>query len=133
MKLKLLGTAALALGMLSAPAIAQEAPTTPPMVDESAAGGNDPADTNTTQSIANGTYASDTERAWYQENAGWLGQYFTDESMGTMKSDEDVKQIFSAMGAEDQAGMKAACQKAASDRGNYGSVTLGLCSAAGVM
>ena len=133
MKLKLLATAAVALAMLSGPVIAQESPTTPPNVDSNAAGGANPADDIQTRSVTRGEYASDTEKAWYEENAAWLNGFFTDDTMSTVKSEADVKAAFSAMDADTQAGMKAACDKAAQDRGNYGSVTLSLCSAAGVM
>ncbi len=63
----------------------------------------------------------------YEENMDAMGVFFTDDTMQTLKSEDEIKTAFEAMDSEGQAGMKSACQKAAEDRGSYGTVTNALC------
>ena len=147
MNTKLLATVALAFGLMAGGAYAQQAsdstgqtPTgensTIGTTTTGAASGTSTTDAQSSQSGAQGTesptYASEEERMLYEDNRAMMGQFFTDESMATVRSDAEVKAAFEAMGADDQASMKSACEKAAQNRGSYGSVTVGLCQQAGV-
>jgi hypothetical protein len=80
-----------------------------------------------------GPFASEAEQTMYEENKAAMSGFFTDETMQTLKSDEEISTAFQAMDAEGQAGMKSACQKAAEDRGSYGTVTVSLCERIGAM
>lgn len=135
MKLRLLGAAAMALGLLSVPAMAQQAPVAPPNVDDSASSGTAPSttgmDTGTTGSIGN--WASEDERSMYEDDREMWSNFFTDDSMTTAKEEAEIRAAFSAMGADDQASIKAACDRVDQQRGSYGSVTQGLCSQIGAM
>jgi hypothetical protein len=110
MNLKTIATASAALMMLTGASFAQQAPA-----------GTAPS--------AQGTpvFASDAEKAMYESNMQSMGGFFTDGTMSTLKSDDEVKSTFSAMDADSQAGMKDACNKAMEDRGSYGTVTTALC------
>jgi hypothetical protein len=135
MKLRLLSAAAMALSLLSVPAMAQQSPVVQPNVDDSAASGSSPSgnatDTGTTGSIGN--WASDDERSMYEDNREMWSSFFTDDSMTTAREEADIRAAFSAMGADDQASIKAACDRVDQQRGSYGSVTQGLCSQIGAM
>ena len=103
MTFKSLATASIAFAMLTGSAFAQQAPAgTPP-------------------------YTSADEQTMYETNKDMLGGFFTDDKMTTLKTDDEVKSTFSAMDADSQAGMKSACEKAAENRGSYGTVTVALC------
>ena len=130
MKLRLLGATALALGLLSAPVMAQQAPVTSPNVDQPAASGT--SDTSTTGSIG-GNWTSDSEKSMYEENREMWSNFFTDDSMSTVKEDAGLRAAFSGMGADDQAQIKAACDRVDQDRGSYGTITQGLCAQIGQM
>lgn len=115
MTFKSIATASIALAMLASPALAQNSGT--------GAGNGSGSGT----SIQAQTYASDAEKMMYDENrAAWSG-FFTDESMSTLKTDDEVRAAFNAMDGASQAGMKSSCEKAAEDRGSYGTVTNSLC------
>lgn len=114
---RFLTTTAVAVCLMSGAAFAQQAPVSPGNLDNA----TDNQVTNST-----GNYASDDEKMMYEQNS-YLRDFFTDDSMQTMKSDDEVKAAFSAMGAENQAGMKAACERVDQQRGSYGSVTQALC------
>ncbi|MDP3896572.1 MAG: hypothetical protein Q8Q62_07840 [Mesorhizobium sp.] len=103
MTFKTLATASIAFAMFAGSAFAQQAPAgTPP-------------------------FTSADEQAMYESNREIMTGFFADETMTTLKSDEEVAATFSAMDAESQAGMKAACERAAENRGSYGTVTVALC------
>lgn len=110
MNFKTIATASVALLMLSGASIAQQAP-------------------QGTAPTAQGapTFASDNEKMMYESNMESMSGFFTDGTMATLKPDAEVKATFEAMGAEDKAGMKSACEKAMEDRGSYGTVTTALC------
>ena len=134
MKLNLLGATAIALGLLAAPALAQQAPVASPNVDQPAASGNGSGtsvDTSKTGSIGNWT--SDTEKSFYEENREMWSNFFTDDSMSKVKEDAELRAAFSGMGAVDQSQIKAACERVDQDRGSYGTITQGLCSQIGQM
>ena len=120
MKTKIIGTTVVALLMVTGAAFSQQSPVQPGNVDSS-------DDNQVTNAVGN--YASDDEKAMYKDNT-WMRGFFTDDSMSTMKSDAELKAAFAAMGAEDKAGMKAACDRVDNDRGSYGSVTQTLCQQA---
>ncbi|CAG0963595.1 MAG: hypothetical protein F9K19_17995 [Rhizobiaceae bacterium] len=130
MKLRLLGAAAVALSLFSVPALAQQAPVTSPNVDQPAA--SDSTDTGTTGSIG-GNWTSDSEKSMYEENREMWSNFFTDDSMSTVKEEAELRAAFSGMGADDQAQIKAACERVDQDRGSYGTITQGLCTQIGQM
>lgn len=152
MRMKLLATAAFALSLTAGAAFAQQnsdstgqtAPaetgggmtTTGESSGAAPTGGAATTATQAEQSGAQGTanpaYASDDERMLYENNRAMMSGFFTDETMMTPKSDAEVKSAFEAMGADDQASMKRACEQAMQNRGSYGSVTISLCQQAGV-
>ena len=121
MNTKLLATAAIAAFLTAGSAMAQT----------SGATASDSASTATQADAPD--YASDDEKMMYTDNKDMMAAFFTDESMTTLKSDEEVKTAFDAMGAEDQAQMKSACERAMNNRGSYGTVTAGLCQQIGAM
>jgi ABC-type oligopeptide transport system substrate-binding subunit len=126
MKLKLLTAAALAFSLAAAPvAFAQSG--------DASGNSNQPTvktDEGTTSSVDNSL--TDADKKFYSENQMFSG-FFTDDSMATVKSEAEVTAAFQAMGAEDQAGVKAACQKVQDDRGSHGSVTIALCQQVGAL
>ena len=67
------------------------------------------------------------ERMMYEENADVMGGFFTDDTMAEIRSDDEVKEIFAALGKEDRDEIKAACERAMESRGSYGTVTVALC------
>jgi hypothetical protein len=73
-------------------------------------------------------FASEAEQMMYEQNMNTMSGFFTDESMAELRPDADVKSQFEAMGADDRAGMKSACERAMMDRGSYGTVTTTLCT-----
>ena len=79
------------------------------------------------QEAATPKFNTDAEKQMYTSNQTIMKNFFTDETYSTLKSDDEVKSAFGAMDATSQAGMKAACEKAAADRGSYGTVTNSLC------
>ncbi len=147
MRMKLLATAAIAFGLTAGVAFAQqnsdstgqtapaEAGQTAPAAG-TATGGAMTTDTQAEQSGSQGTanpaYASEDERMMYENNRAMMSGFFTDETMATAKSDAEVKSAFEAMGADDKASMKRACDQVSQNRGSYGSVTIGLCQQAGM-
>lgn len=127
MSIKLLTAAALALSLAAGTAVAQTA----------TGSSNDAATTGTGQASTNPSaegpeWTSDQERMMYEENATMMSGFFTDETMTTLKPEAELKANFEAMGADDQAAMKSACERAKSSRDAYGSVTASLCQQAGV-
>lgn len=78
-------------------------------------------------------FTSENEQMMYEENSGMLAPFFTDETWTTLRSDEEVQSAFEAMGADDQAGMRAACERALEEEGSYGAVTVSLCQQVGAL
>lgn len=139
MNLKLLSTAAVALCLIGAPAIAQESNAVPPNTSESTQSGNNAQsgetmtpDAGTTGAVS-GNWASDNERMMYEDNRDMWAGFFTDDTMSSAKSEAEVRETFAAMGADSQGQIKAACDRVDNDRGSYGTVTQGLCSQIGAM
>ncbi len=131
MTIKLLTAAALLASLAVAPALAQ---TGSSGTGDASGDANQPV-VETDQGKTSATGVSnenwtDAERSMYGEGAWWSG-FYTDNTMSTLKADADVQATFSAMGAEDQAGMKAACDRVKMDQGSYGSVTQALCAQVG--
>lgn len=92
-----------------------------------------PASAQTTSSTSGAEHhRSDAERDWYRDNSTMLTPFFTDESMGTLRTNDEVAAAFAAMNADDRAAMKTACERAAQQPGQYGSVTDALCAQAGM-
>jgi hypothetical protein len=138
MKLKLLTAAALALSLASAPvAFAQSGGSDGGASATGDASGqsNQPAvktDDGTTSSTATSEGMTDADKKFYTDNAMFSG-FYTDDSMSSMKSDAEVAATFKAAGAEDQAGMKAACEAVQNDRGSHGQITIALCQQIGAL
>ena len=126
MKIKLLTAAALALSLAAAPeAFAQS---------DASGNSNQPTvktDDGKTSSTVN-TGLTDADKKFYSDNTMFSG-FYTDDSWTTLKSDAEVASTFQAMGADDQAGVKAACEKVQADRGSHGSVTIALCQQVGAL
>ncbi len=97
--------------------------------------GKTPAVSGTTQGegVSKMTFASDNERMMMEENMERMRAFFTDDTMTTMRSEDEVRTAFSAMGDTDRAGIKDSCDRALQDRGSYGTVTLGLCDQIGAL
>jgi hypothetical protein len=135
MKLKLLTATALALSLAAAPvAFAQSGGSIGSGTTGDASGeSNQPTvktDQGTTSSTGTNEGMTDADKKFYTDNTTMSG-FFTDDSMGTMKSEAEVKAAFEAMGAEDQAGVKSACEAVQNDRGSHGPVTIALCQQIG--
>ena len=124
---KLLATAALSLALMGG-AYGQESPEVPANLDSSTTEGNFP---QTTGSIDRTDWTSDDERSWYEDNRDRLADFFADDTMAELRSDEEVRETFSAMGADDQDQIRAACDRIESSRGSYGNVTHTLCAQIG--
>lgn len=77
-------------------------------------------------------FASDDEKAMYETNREAMSGFFTDETMATLKSEAEAKEYFAKLGLETQGQIKAACERAASNRGQYGTITATVCAQAGV-
>ncbi|MVA95911.1 hypothetical protein GN330_01405 [Nitratireductor sp. CAU 1489] len=106
--MKILTAAVLAAGLATGGAIAQT--------------------TSATSKAGSGpNFKSDDERVMYEENADRMGGFFTDETMTEMRPDTEVKEIFAELGKDDQAEIKAACERAMENRGSYGTITVSLC------
>lgn len=133
MTIKLLTAAALLASLAVAPALAQ---TGSSGTGDASGNSNQPVvetDEGKTSSTGGMNQSwTEAERTLYGEGT-WWGNFYTDNTMSTLKPDADVQATFSAMGAEDQAGMKAACDRVKQDRGSYGSVTTALCDQVGIM
>jgi hypothetical protein len=99
-------TGAVASLMLSGAALAQQAPATQDIRTE---------------------FASEEERMMYEENRTILQPFFTDETLSELRTEEEIREIFAAMGDTDKEAMKSACTRAEENRGSYGPVTAGLC------
>ncbi len=78
----------------------------------------------------NATWQSDEERMMY-ENDRTLYAPFFNEDWSEFRTDDEIRTAFDAMGADDQAGVRAACDRAALNPGSYGTVTNGLCGVVG--
>jgi hypothetical protein len=149
MKLKLLSTAALVLSLAAAPiAFAQEsgggmgAGAGSGATDGgSSATGDASGESNApTVQTEDGKTSSvggmnegwtQADRTFYEEHNNLFVGFFTDGSMSTMRSNEEVTTSFQAMSAADQASVRAACQGVGSDRASYGTATAGLCDQIG--
>ncbi len=70
--------------------------------------------------------ATDEERMMYESNRDLYTPFFN-EDWTEIRSDDEILATFEAMGADDQAAIREACQKAAMNRTSYGSVTTALC------
>ncbi|MDN2565145.1 hypothetical protein N1F89_02830 [Aquibium sp. A9E412] len=109
MKMKLLTTAVMAVGLATGGALAQS---------KNASGPN---------------FMSDEERVMYEDNAEVMGGFFTDETMAELRTDEEIETAFGAMGDDDRAEVVAACDRAMQNRGSYGPVTVSLCEKVGAL
>ncbi|RST85781.1 hypothetical protein EJC49_13680 [Aquibium carbonis] len=78
----------------------------------------------------NATWQSDEERMMYENDRERYAPFFNDD-WSQYRSDDEVRTAFEAMGAEDQASVRAACERAAMNPGSYGTVTNGLCGVVG--
>lgn len=152
MNMKLLATTALAASLISGIAYAQSTPDDSGQVGASTTSESNDATTDNGAMKSDNTmksddtksssmdsdsdgmeYKSDDEQSMYEDMSDQMAGFFTDDSMTSLKSDEEVKKTFQAMGADDQAGMKTACERAMSNRGSYGTVTVGLCQQIGAL
>ena len=124
--LKTLATTTMALCFVAGAAIAQTSGGT---TDNPAASPSEsvPADTNSEATGSSTAFKSDAERMMYEENMAAMGGFFTDDTMTTLRSDDEIRTAWQAMDADSQASMKSACTTAVADRGSYGTPTNALC------
>lgn len=97
------------------------------------AGNNSAAPTGTQNEGEAMTYASEAEETMWTTNRDYLGGFFTDETMSEMRSEEEVTAAYGGLTADQQAQLKADCDAAELNRGNYGEVSLTLCSQLGAL
>jgi hypothetical protein len=71
-------------------------------------------------------FASDEERMMYENDRDLYTPFFN-EDWSEIRTDDEINTAFDAMGADDQGSIRAACQRAAQNRGSYGTVTTALC------
>lgn len=114
MTMKLLTATALAIGLGMGGAIAQTTSAT----DKGGSGPN---------------FKSEEEQMMYEKNADMWSGFFTDETMSEMRTEDEVAETFAAAGADNQAEIRAACERAMDNRGSYGTVTVALCEQIGQM
>jgi len=115
MNLKTIATASAALLMLSGAAFAQ-----------ATSGG---ATSGTAGKNGSGpTFASDNERMMYEQNRDSLSGFFTDDTMGTLRSEEERRAAWAAMDEGKQTAMRDVCQQAMDDSGSYGESTTTICT-----
>jgi len=76
------------------------------------------------------TWQSDEERMMYENDRDRYAPFFNDD-WSEYRSDEEIRSAFEAMGVDDQAGVREACERAALNPGSYGTVTNGLCGVVG--
>lgn len=133
MTLKLLTATALALSLAAAPAAFAQSGSS--ATGDASGDSNQPAvqtDQGTTSSTGTNEGMTDADKKFFTDNASFSA-FFTDDSMTTMKSDAEVAAAFQAMGADDQAAAKSACEAVQNDRGSHGSVTIALCQQIGAL
>lgn len=111
MNLKTIGTASVAFLMLTGASFAQQAPT-----------GTAP----TAQGAA--VFASEQEKAMYEANKDAMTGFFTDDSMATLRTDDEMKAAWVAMDEGKQAGLRSACQTAMDAKEGYGASTSAICT-----
>ena len=107
MKLQILATVCMTSALLAAPALAQTGDRGP--------------------SRAELSFTSPDEQAMYEDNPG-IADFFTDDTMQEMKSEEDMKTAYDAMGDRDRDEIEAACDRVSEKRGSYGTITQGMCA-----
>jgi hypothetical protein len=76
------------------------------------------------------TWQSDEERMMYENDRDLYAPFFNDD-WSAYRTDDEIRDAFAAMGADDQASMREACDRAALNPGSYGTVTNGLCGVVG--
>lgn len=76
------------------------------------------------------TWQSDEERMMYENDRARYTPFFNDD-WSEYRSDDEIRTAFDAMGADDQDGVRKACDRAALNPGSYGTVTNGLCGVVG--
>jgi len=79
------------------------------------------------------TYASDAEETMWTSNSEYMGGFFTDDTMAELRSEEEVTTAYGGLTADQQAKLKADCEAAELNRGDYGEVSLTLCSQLGAL
>jgi hypothetical protein len=138
MKLNILGAAAMALCLATAPvAFAQSGSDTSGTSGNASGNSNQPTvktDMGETKSTTGGMNEGWTQAdtSFFEEHDRLFNGFFTDESRSTMRTEAEVKAAFAGMSTEDQAGVKDACGRVALDRGSYSPATQGLCAQVGI-
>lgn len=122
MKIKMI-LASAAIVAMSGAAFAQDAGTTM----DNAAG------TASTEPQHTMTYASEAEETMWTTNSEYMGGFFTDDTMTELRSEEEITTSYGGLTADQQAQLKADCEAAELNRGDYGEVSLTLCSQLGAL
>lgn len=75
-----------------------------------------------------GPFASEKEQGMYESNREALSGFFTDDTMTTLRSEEEMNTAWTGMDATQQASLRSACQQAMDDSGSYGASTSSICT-----
>lgn len=78
-------------------------------------------------------YASDAEETMWTTNSEYMGGFFTDDTMAELRSEEEITTAYGGLTADQQAQLKSDCEAAELNRGDYGEVSLTLCSQLGAL
>lgn len=101
-------------------ALAQESAAPAAGIDAAASQGNYPHQV-----------ASEEERAFYDERGPILGGFFMDETMAELRPEADIQESFAALDADEQAAIRADCDRVEETRGSFGTTSRTLCSQIG--
>lgn len=96
------------------------------------ADGDTPAVSGETQGEM--TFTSDAERAMFESRMEIMGGFFTDETMTTLRTEEEMGTAFSSLSLEEQQAFRDDCTNVTGDTSNaYGMSVVELCTTVGGM
>lgn len=80
------------------------------------------------------TFTSDNERMMFEERMEMMGGFFTDATMTTLRTQEEIGTAFSARTPEEQQALRDDCTNVTGDTSNsYGRSVVDLCTSVGAM
>lgn len=129
---KTLAAATMSLALATGVAMAQTS-TEPGAVQ---ADGQTPAVSGETQGegVSKMTFTSDNERMMVERNMSFLGGFFTDDTMATLRPTEEMSASFSSLTPEQQQALRSDCTNVTGDTSNsYGQSVVDLCTSVGAM
>lgn len=101
-----------------------------------AAAGQTPAETGVVQGgmTVDREFTSDNERMMFERNMPVFGGFFSDDTMSTLRTNEEMSASFSSLTPEQQQVMRDDCTNVTGDTSNsYGRSVIDLCTAVGAM